>query len=270
MNVIHFPLAGIPAIRLAGRFGLADRGFATTYLGQVHALHLHDYAGRMQLAGEVVALAPGDLTISPAAQPSGYDLVAPGRHWCIHFNQAELEEGRTIGLPLRLRLGGAAGAARERMAHIARLHARGRLDELAATSAALVLQELLLWIAERGRPPAGLEQAVEQAAAIVEERFDEPLTVPAIARAVGRSQNHLSRRFKARFGVTIPHRLLQRRAEHARYLLESTDLPIWRVAERVGIPDPHHFNKVARRLLGASPSAIRAGMKGGAPVDPDR
>ena len=57
--------------------------------------------------------------------------------------------------------------------------------------------------------------------------------------------------------MTIPHRLIARRVEHARYLLESTDLPIWRVAERVGIPDPQHFNKTVRRLTGTSPSAIR-------------
>lgn len=269
MRPLQLPLSGVPAIRLAGRFALADRGFATTYLGQAHALHLHDYSGRMQLCGEEVTLAPGDLTISPAGRPSGYDLASPGQHWCIHFSDGE-RDGPAMTLPPYLRLGGGATAIRERMAHIARLHARGRQDELAAASAALALQDLLLVIAQRARSPENAEQAVEQAASIIEERFNEPLTVPAIAREVGRSQNHLARRFKARFGVTIPHRLLQRRAEHARYLLESTDLPIWRVAERVGIPDPHHFNKTVRRLLGASPSAVRANVKGAPPVDPDR
>jgi transcriptional regulator GlxA family with amidase domain len=224
----------------------------------------------MRLAGEDVLLTPGDMTISPAGRPSGYDLATSGHHWCIHFGEQAAGAAATVAMPLHLRLGSASATARERMAHISRIHTLGRTDEVAAASAALALQDLLLWLAGRIRPQALEDMAVDQAAAILDERFDEPLTVPAIAREVGRSQNHLARRFRARFGTTIPHRLLQRRIDHARYLLESTDLPIWRVAERVGIPDPHHFNKTVRRLLGASPSAIRAAAPGGAPVDPDR
>ena len=52
-------------------------------------------------------------------------------------------------------------------------------------------------------------------------------------------------------------------------LLESTDLPIWRVAERCGVADAQRFNKMVRSLLGASPSAVRARVRGPV-VDPDR
>ena len=44
---------------------------------------------------------------------------------------------------------------------------------------------------------------------------------------------------------------------HARYLLESTDLPVAAVGVRVGVPDPQYFNKLVRRFLGQSPSSIR-------------
>ena len=37
---------------------------------------------------------------------------------------------------------------------------------------------------------------------------------------------------------------LERRAAHARFLLESTDLPIWRVAERVGMPDAQQLRGI--------------------------
>lgn len=272
MERFVWPLETIPRLSVAGRFALGDRGFETSYLGQRHALHLHDYSGRMRLAGGEIALAPGDATISPAGQLSAYDLPAGGRHWCIHFGAGAgvAPDDDRLALPLHLHLGAAVATTRERMAEIARLHARGRQDVVAAASAALALQALLLWLAERARPSAPESLAVDNAAAIIDERFDEPLTVPAIAREVGQSQNHLARRFRARFGVTIAHRLLQRRIEHARYLLESTDLPIWRVAERVGIPDAHHFNKTVRRFLGDSPSAIRAAAGAQTLIDPDR
>jgi len=245
-------------VQRAGRFVLADRGFETQYRGAFHAVHLHDYQGRMRLVGSDLALAPGDVTLSPAGLASGYDLPVPGRHWVVHF--ATSAGGDTVAIPGHVR---DPGAARERFAAITTFQARG--DALGRAQAA-ALQALLLWLADRDRP-AG--DPATRAAAVIDERFAEPLTVAAIAQAARVSPAHLARVFRQRFGVTVPHRLLQRRVEHARYLLESTDLPMWRIAERVGIADAQHFNKTVRRLLGTSPSAIR-GTSGGAVVDPDR
>ena len=213
----------------------------------------------MRLAGSDVTLSPGDVTLSPAGRTSGYDLPAPGRHWVVHFTTSDVEERFT--LPLHLP---DAGAARERFAAVGALQARG--DALGDARAAVALQDLLLWLADRDIRPT---DAAARAAAVIDARFAEPLTAGAIARAARVSPGHLARAFRQRFGVTVPHRLLQRRIEHARYLLEATDLPVWRVAERVGIPDPQHFNKTVRRIAGASPTAIRA-RAAGAPIDPDR
>lgn len=259
MPTIELPLRALPAIERAGRFALADRGFETRYRGASHALHLHDYHGVMRLAGREVALAPGDVTLSPAGRTSGYDLPAPGRHWVVRF-AVEPADAR-LTLPLHV-VG--ASATRERFAEIAALHARG--DALGRARAAAGLQALLLWLADHDRPPS---DPAERAAAVIEARFAEPLTAAAIAAAANVSPAHLARAFRRRFGLTVPHRLLQRRVEHARYLLESTDLPVWRVAERVGLPDAQHFNKTVRRLTGLSPSAIRARSEAGR-VDPDR
>jgi len=264
MNAIDWPLDTVPRVVVAGRFPLADRGHETRYRGATHALHLHDYAGRMLLAGRERALAPGDVTLSPAGQPSSYDLAAAGQHWCVHFH-ATPAGAAAIALPLHVSVA-RDGAARERMAHIAALHARAGDSPVAAVQAGLALQSLLLDLAA---PADRVGSAAERAAALIDARFAEPLDMPMIAAAVGRSQAHLARAFRARYGTTIPHRLIARRIDHARYLLESTDLPIWRVAERVGIPDAQHFNKSVRRLLGASPSAIRAASHA-ATIDPDR
>lgn len=259
MEHINWPVAIIPRIAVAGRFRLGDRGHETRYRGSVHALHLHDYAGRMRLAGSERAIAPGDMTISPAGLASSYDLDAAGQHWCIHFTADAADDG--VALPLHVT---GQTSARERMAHIAALHCRD--GAVAAAQAGLALQALLLDLAA---PTPTQPNAAERAAAVIDARFAEPLDVAMIAAAVDRSPAHLARAFRARYATTIPHRLIARRVEHARYLLESTDLPIWRIAERVGIPDPQHFNKTVRRLTGASPSAIRAASAAKI-VDPDR
>ncbi len=261
-----WPLSCLPVIVRAGRFLLSDADFGTTYRGRTHALHLHGYSGRMLLDGECISLSPGDVTISPAGRPTAYDLAEPGRHWCVHF-EATARDAEMVRIPCHLPSGGAAGMLRERFAHIAALDARAENDPIAGASASLACQQLLLSLIDQ--PATEDISAVAHAAAIIDERFNESLTVPQIARAVGRSQAYLARMFKARYGTTIPHRLIERRISHARYLLESTDLPIWRVAERVGITDIQYFNKSVRRMLGASPTVVRA-RAAGSLVDPDR
>lgn len=271
VSALRWPTATIPAIRVAGRFPLRDSGYETTYLGGTHALHLHSYDGSMRIGSRQLELRPGDLTISPAGVASGYDLRKPGHHWCIHFLPATHErDTELVPIPLHLSLRSAASYVRERMVHISHLHARASVttppDSLAAASAAVALQGLLLWCATRSRaestgPGTEATAVVARVAAIIEARFGERLSVPQMAREVGRSQNYIARQFRERFGMTIPHYVLLRRIAHARHLLESTDLPVWRIAAQVGLRDPQYFNKQVRRLLGDSPTVIRAAAR---------
>lgn len=268
MNTLDLPLAAMPRLALAGQFLLNDRDFATVHRGRDHALHLHGYAADMVLAGAPVRIAPGDVTLSPAGLPSAYHLPRPGRHWCIHFqtDPAPAPSPHEALLPLALHLPGCA-ALRERFANISALLATAS-DAIGFIAARLAAQDLLLTLARRTRPLPE-DDAAARAAQFIDDHFAEPIGVPAIAAWAGRSPAYLARVFRQRFGTTMAHRLLQRRAEHARFLLESTDLPIWRVAERCGVPDAQHFNKLVRAILGRSPSAVRAAARG-ALVDPDR
>jgi AraC-like DNA-binding protein len=266
---LSWPTATIPKIRVAGRFPLNDRRYGTTYLGRTHALHLHSYEGDIRIGTHQFALHDGDLTISPAGIASGYDLREFGYHWCVHFYPVAGAAGDAhISLALHLPLHGAATYVRERLMYISRLYVRGSTgeDALATATAAIALQELLLWVAARSQAQAAgssIEAAatVERVAAIVDARFHEALSIRSIAREVGKSQNYIARRFRDRFGMTILQYALTRRVAHARYLLESTDLPIRQVAKRAGIDDAQYFNKQIRRQLGDSPSAIRAAAR---------
>ncbi len=264
---LDWPAATIPVVRVAGRFPLAERDHATTYLGSTHALHLHSYEGEIRIGGRAFALREGDVTFSPAGIASSYDLRAPGHHWCVHFLPVDVA-GEHFQLPLHLSLHGAAPYVRERLVHISRLHSRAHgaaSDRLALALAAVALQDLLLWLAARSSADADanpeMARVVERVAAIVDARFHDPISMARIAEEVGRSQNYVARHFRRRFGMTISHYALTRRIAHARYLLESTDLPVRRIAERVGIGDPQYFNKQVRRMLGASPRMIRSAAR---------
>jgi transcriptional regulator GlxA family with amidase domain len=212
------------------------------------------------MARHTFALQPGAVTVSPAHDQSWYHLPEPGHHWCIHFRPARAA-GATVNLPWHLPAGAHRAFVTDRMAGIARLHNRVN-DPAAQAVAAVELQGLLLRLAmlamQRERPPRRADGALEKLLRLLDERFAESWTVPQLAAAVGLTQDYLARCFRQRCGLTILRYLLQRRIEHARYLLTSTDLPVNRIATRVGLPDAQHFNKQFRRLVGMSPSHARA------------
>ncbi len=262
-GVVRWPLDARPRIVTAGCFPLADRDFVVTYRGPTHALHLHDYHGTIDLDGCVLPLTPGMVTLSPANRPSRYDLPAPGRHWCIHFEPASARRPHA-SIPRHLGLGAERGFVADRMSRIARLWSHGRPNPAAAARA--VLQELLLQLAiwheesaaDDARPSnRHADRAVDALIDLVHQRLDQPLTVPDLAHEVQLSQNYLARQFKRRTGQTIPRFILQARIDRARLLLSTTDLPIKAVAIQVGLADPQHFNKQFRRVVGVSPTAYR-------------
>jgi transcriptional regulator GlxA family with amidase domain len=212
------------------------------------------------------------VTVTPGGIPSWYDLPEPGFHLVVHFGlerSGRAHEDETVSLPLHARLGRRQAFARHQLTEIAHLHARAARDGTAPAAAAQLLQGLLLWLATEGAarradPVGQTDEAVRWAAALIEQRIGRGVAVHALAREVGLSQNYLARCFRRRFGVTIPRYLLLRRIETARDLLESTGSPVGEVGRRVGLPDPHHFNKQFRRILGVSPTDWRRGRRGAA------
>jgi transcriptional regulator GlxA family with amidase domain len=94
------------------------------------------------------------------------------------------------------------------------------------------------------------------------ERLAEPLTVEAMARHANASVRHFTRRFHAEFGTTPLRWLLQERVRLAQRLLEQTDLPVQRIAERAGFGSAialrRHFSDVA----GTTPLAYRQAFRG--------
>jgi AraC-like DNA-binding protein len=145
---------------------------------------------------------------------------------------------------------------------IAQLHTIGTPTASAAASAAML--ELLLWLSMQAGARGGAMRdaprgaaAVERAATLLHERLAEALDIPSIAEEVDLTQNYLAKMFRQRFGMTMPRFLLTSRMNQAKHLLRHTTVPVWRVGQRVGLPDVQHFNKQFRRLTGMSPSAYR-------------
>lgn len=93
---------------------------------------------------------------------------------------------------------------------------------------------------------------VQKLARILETRFREPLQVKTLSREVGLSPDHLSRRFKVKFGMTFKSHLTAIRIHHARLLLKS-GWSIKRTADECGFRDVFYFTRVFKQRCQVSP-----------------
>ncbi len=233
------------------------------------ALHLHEYRGTIRIRDRSFRLRPGDLTFSPPGPSSStYQLEEEGNHLCVHFRPGTGPgEGAALKLPLHLSLGlgPMAAAARERFWRLIDYHrqANGDPRSPAGSAASATLQELLVWIHLRHRSgtrqprEGGAEEALAKLRLVIDASLGKQVSVPDLAAQTGLSSDYLSRLFRRRYGMSIPHYLLQRRMEQARHLLLAGGAPILEVGRQVGIPDPQYFNKQFRRVTGRSPSQYR-------------
>ncbi|MCE7006655.1 helix-turn-helix domain-containing protein [Kibdelosporangium philippinense] len=95
----------------------------------------------------------------------------------------------------------------------------------------------------------------------MQSNMDNPLTIADIAARATMSTRYLSRRFRAQTGTTPLRWLLDRRLQRARELLETTGIPVDRVAQSCGFGSPetlrHHFAK----HVGTTPRDYRAAFQ---------
>jgi AraC-like DNA-binding protein len=241
-----------------------------TYTHRTCALHLHEYRGEVVILGRRIELEPGDITLSPPAQPSRYTLAESGHHFCAHFLPPPAG-GRRIHVPVHLRPGSLAAVARERFWRIID-YCRQASDDPhspAGCAASAALQEFLLWLhlqsaaSERPRRASEAADALEKLCQVIDASLHKPVTVPGLAARGGMSADYLARLFRQRYGMTILHYILLRRIEVARHLLRSSRMPIQEIAWQAGIPDAQYFNKQFRRITGQSPTAYRLRCESG-------
>jgi transcriptional regulator GlxA family with amidase domain len=88
-------------------------------------------------------------------------------------------------------------------------------------------------------------------------RLDQPLDVASLARHARMSVRTFARRFTAETGMTPARWITQQRLDYARQLLETTDLPIERIAVQAGLGTAATLRQQMRTHLGVAPLAYR-------------
>ncbi|EDY43126.2 MULTISPECIES: GlxA family transcriptional regulator [Streptomyces] len=109
---------------------------------------------------------------------------------------------------------------------------------------------------ERPLPASG-DSSTSSTREWAEERLSQPLALVDLAAHAHMSVRTFTRRFRSEVGLSPHEWLLQRRLDHARYLLESTELSINEVSSKAGFTDPVLLRKHLRNAVGLTPGAYR-------------
>lgn len=232
---------------------------------------------RLELNG-TYHLRSGDLLLVPAGEPHrllehrnaafwGLSLCAP----CF----AAQGSGPLLEPFERVRDGGSAVVAIPRAR---RAYLEGLFEELERVSGVPVLRDTKQEIVQKSllnlicaevdaahQPssvtPSPRSNVAGAALRYIERHCLAPLTLAAVARAVGRSPAHVTTVLTRATGRSALQWIISGRMAEARRLLLHSDERVETVAERIGYADPTHFIRIFRRAHGVTPSAFRAGLR---------
>jgi AraC-like DNA-binding protein len=149
---------------------------------------------------------------------------------------------------------------------------RQRIDQLHAAlgepGAELEAESRLAFVTERlrrhlsgpaGRPGAAAGADVAgQLRALIDDGFQEKVTLRQASEAIHAHPAHLVRMFSREFGISPHQYLTGRRVDLARRLLLD-GMPPSLAAATVGFCDQSHLNRSFKRLLGTSPGRYASG-----------
>lgn len=91
----------------------------------------------------------------------------------------------------------------------------------------------------------------------VRQHLSEDITLKELANQFSYSPNHLGFLFKEKVGKSFSDYVAARRLEHARYLLQSTNLKIYEIADQVGYKSLTYFSRLFRETFGMKPGDYR-------------
>ncbi|TYP79131.1 response regulator [Paenibacillus methanolicus] len=91
----------------------------------------------------------------------------------------------------------------------------------------------------------------------VKDRFNEPMTLSALAAYVNMDASYLSDLFKRKTSVTLTHYVARLRVDAAKFYLTHTDDPVHVIGERVGFQNDNYFIKIFKRTTGGTPAQYR-------------
>lgn len=116
-----------------------------------------------------------------------------------------------------------------------------------------ILRFFLTWLRELNQS-ASRDDPTSLLYERLRNEFHRPFSLKEFAKSHAMSREHLSRKFREKFGIPPATLLRETRMQQARILLETTSLSIAQVGAQCGYPDANSFSRTFRKTFGYSPS----------------
>lgn len=147
--------------------------------------------------------------------------------------------------------------------YISRSSVPDRMQTLSARFYALLGRVLALPRRDSSDAPR-TRRLVESVVALMEERIaDEGFHLEDHAAGFAMSYSSLRQRFAAATGQPPAEYLARMRMQRAQAMLLAGDEPVKSIAAALGFPDPYHFSRRFKQLVGVSPEAFRREFRAG-------
>ena len=98
---------------------------------------------------------------------------------------------------------------------------------------------------------------VQKAQEWIQNHINKPFTITEIAGDIATTERTLTRQFKDTLAITPMKYVQNLRVNTAKYLLETSDLSLEQIIEKVGYQDRSGFSKLFHKLVGTPPISYR-------------
>lgn len=113
--------------------------------------------------------------------------------------------------------------------------------------------DLIYGIHHRSDP----KDPVEQIISVMEERWNEALSLDDFAGLCSWSPPYLCRRFKAKTGYSPMDYFIRLKVQKACQFLDLTSLDVQEISKELGYRDPYYFSRCFKKVMGQSPLHYR-------------
>lgn len=151
----------------------------------------------------------------------------------------------------------------ERLERIAREAEQKALGYRISVKALLI--ELLVWLSRRYEDRVigtlyhpNETKVIRQLCEFLDQHVAEPLRLEQVCQMCGMSQTSFTAKFKKTTGQTFTEYRNEARIHASLKLLRETDEKIIWIAERSGVGDLSHYNKLFKKLMNMSPREYRS------------
>ena len=107
------------------------------------------------------------------------------------------------------------------------------------------------------RSNPGYSHAIQKCCDYIELSLDRKIRVSDLAALVGYTEYYLTEKFKKETGVPVSQYIRFAKVERAKVLLESTDMSVREIAERLAFNTVNYFIQSFKAITGCSPAKYR-------------